>query len=109
VRRLRTYTITSGSVCVTPKLSTALLDALRRRDVTEAERIHGLFLPLEDLRDKHSPLRVLHAAVALAGIAETGPLSPFLSNIEDHSVLSLIEKEARRLFEADRAIGELAA
>jgi 4-hydroxy-tetrahydrodipicolinate synthase len=100
---------TSGSVCVAPKLSTALLNSLRRRDITVAERIRGLFLPLEDLRDRHSPLRVLHAAVGLAGIAETGPLSPFLSNIEERSVLSLIEKEARRLFEADHAVGELAA
>jgi 4-hydroxy-tetrahydrodipicolinate synthase len=100
---------TSGSVCVAPKLSTALLKALKRGDVDEAQRIRALFLPLEDLRDQYSPLRVLHAAVALAGVAETGPLLPFLSNIDDHTVLAAIEKEARQLFEADISLRELAA
>ncbi|HVR65236.1 MAG TPA: dihydrodipicolinate synthase family protein, partial [Verrucomicrobiae bacterium] len=57
-----------------------------------------------DLRDKHSPLRVLHAAVAAAGIADTGPLLPFLTNIEAGPVLNAIETEARRLWEQNQAI-----
>lgn len=100
---------TSGSVCVAPALSTALLRALQRGDVKEAERLRALFIPLEDLRDKHSPLRVLHAAVGLAGIAETGPLLPFLSTIEDKSVLAAISGEARKLYELDGRAISLAA
>jgi 4-hydroxy-tetrahydrodipicolinate synthase len=100
---------TSGSVCVAPKLSMALLRALKRGDIDEAQHIRALFIPLEDLRDRHSPLRVLHAAVALAGIADTGPLLPFLSNIEDASVLEQIEKQARDLFQSNHTARELAA
>jgi 4-hydroxy-tetrahydrodipicolinate synthase len=100
---------TSGSVCVAPKLSMALLRALKRGDIDEAQRIRALFIPLEDLRDRHSPLRVLHAAVELAGIADTGPLLPFLSNIEDAAVLGQIEKQARNLFQSDHTARELAA
>jgi 4-hydroxy-tetrahydrodipicolinate synthase len=94
---------TSGSVCVAPGLSTALLAAIKRGDSGEAERLRALFMPLEDLRDAHSPLRALHDAVRLAGIADTGPMLPFLSNIEDPAILANIEREARRLLAADRA------
>ena len=100
---------TSGSVCVAPALSTALLRALQRGDRQEAERLRALFIPLEDLRDRHSPLRVLHAAVALAGIAETGPLLPFLSTIEDEAILAAIGDAARHLLELDRQSLSLAA
>jgi len=100
---------TSGSVCVAPRLSTALLRSLKHGDEAEAQRIRALFLPFEDLRDRHSPLRVLHAAVALAGIAETGPIQPFLSNIDDRNVLDAIEREARRLRQADYALRHIEA
>jgi len=100
---------TSGSVCVAPALSTALLRALQRDDRKEAERLRALFIPLEDLRDTHSPLRVLHAAVELADIAKTGPLLPFLSNIEDEAILAAIGKEAHRLTEEDGRAVRLAA
>lgn len=72
---------TSGSVCVAPHLSSAILAALKRRDFATAEALRARFLPLEDLRDAHSPIAVLHEAVRLAGIAETGALQPFLSNL----------------------------
>ena len=65
---------TSGSVCVAPALSTALLRALQRGDLEEAERLRALFIPLEDLRDKSFPLARSPCRRALAGIAETGPL-----------------------------------
>ena len=48
-------------------------------------------MPLEDLRDGISPLRVLHAAVHLAGIADTGPLLPYLANVTDAKQLADIE------------------
>lgn len=73
---------TSGCVCVAPRLSTNMLEALRKEDFETAERIRRQFAPLESLRDTINPVRVLHAAVALAGIAETGPITPFWSPVE---------------------------
>ena len=42
-------------------------------------------MPLEDARDATSPIRILHAAVDLAGIAPTGPIGEFLSVIDDEA------------------------
>jgi 4-hydroxy-tetrahydrodipicolinate synthase len=92
---------TSGSVCVAPRLSTAILKAVGMGDQQTIARLRDNFIPLENLRDKHSPLRVLHEAVRLAGIAETGPMLPFLSNIDDPEILRAIETAAQRLLETD--------
>ncbi len=73
---------TSGCVCVQPALSQEMLEALRSGDFDRAESIRQVFRPLEDLRNAIHPVRVLHDAVALAGIAETGPILPLLSNLE---------------------------
>ncbi len=73
---------TSGCVCVAPRLSQAMLAAMRAGDWLEAERIRQLFKPLEDLRNAIHPIRVLHEAVDAAGIARTGPLLPLLSNVD---------------------------
>jgi dihydrodipicolinate synthase/N-acetylneuraminate lyase len=75
---------TTGSGCVAPALSAALHAACARGDRAEAERLRGLFLPLEDLRDAWGPARVLHAAVELAGICPTGPIVPFVSALDEH-------------------------
>jgi dihydrodipicolinate synthase/N-acetylneuraminate lyase len=72
---------TSGAVCVGPRGSMRMLAALRAGDYATAEKIRSAYLPLEDLRDAHSPIRVLHEAVTLAGIADMGPMLPQLSNI----------------------------
>jgi dihydrodipicolinate synthase/N-acetylneuraminate lyase len=77
---------TSGCVCVAPKLSQAMLAAVKDHDWTEAERIRAIFSPLEDLRNAINPIRVLHQAVESAGIAETGPLLPLLSNVDEAQV-----------------------
>jgi dihydrodipicolinate synthase/N-acetylneuraminate lyase len=74
---------TSGCVCVNPKLSAQMLTALRKGDLNEADRIRQLFKPLEDLRNAINPIRVLHEAVRLANIANTGPALPLLSNLEE--------------------------
>jgi 4-hydroxy-tetrahydrodipicolinate synthase len=100
---------TSGSVCVAPGLSTALLNAIRRGDIAEAEGLRALFMPLEDLRDAHSPLRALHDAVRLAGIADTGPMLPFLSNIDDPAILADLEREACRLLDREREYATIGA
>lgn len=93
---------TTGCGCVAPRLSQMLLEAIQRGDWTEAERIRAVFEPLEDLRNALSPIRVLHAAVAAAGIAETGPLAPLLSPIED-AHRPAIAAAARSLLEVNAA------
>lgn len=94
---------TSGCVCVAPRLSQAMLTAMRGGAWEEAERIRGVFRPLEDLRNAINPIRVLHRAVEGAGIAATGPLLPLLSNVEaDHE--AAIDAAATQLLAADRAV-----
>jgi dihydrodipicolinate synthase/N-acetylneuraminate lyase len=82
VRDFKLAGFTSGCVCVAPNNSTKLLTALRRCEYAAAEKIRAIFRPLEDLRNSINPIRVLHEAVRLAGIADTGPLMPLLSNLE---------------------------
>ena len=72
---------TSGCVCVAPKLSMDMLHALKGGDFETAERIRETFKPLEDLRNAINPIRVLHTAVAAAGIAQTGPIIPLLTEV----------------------------
>ena len=56
-----------------------LLQALKQRDVGAAEALHARFMPMEDLRESVSLIRVLHDAVTLSGIADMGPHLPMLS------------------------------
>ncbi len=98
---------TSGSVCVAPRSSTALLHALKRGDVAEAEAIRERFLPLEDLRDGISPIRVLHDAVTLAGIADMGPMLPMLSNLSGDE-RARVEPAARELAALDASLADAA-
>src|SRR5205085_12321074 len=73
---------TAGVVCVAPKLSLAMLKAIHVGDWARAEEIRALCKPLEDHRNAINPVRVLHEAVRLAGIANTGPLLPLMSNLD---------------------------
>lgn len=73
---------TSGCVCVAPKLSMDTLRAIQNQDYEAAEALLRVFFPLEDLRNTINPIRVLHEAVRLCGIADTGPALPLLSNLE---------------------------
>jgi dihydrodipicolinate synthase/N-acetylneuraminate lyase len=73
---------TSGSVSIAPRVSTALLEALKSAELEKAEAIRGHFLPFETLRDTINPIRVLHDGVTLAGIADMGPILPLLSNLD---------------------------
>ncbi|MHA3775596.1 dihydrodipicolinate synthase family protein [Verrucomicrobiota bacterium sgz303538] len=73
---------TSGCVCVAPALSQQMLKAIQSGDWDKAESIRETFKPLEDLRNSINPVRVLHEAVALAGIADTGEILPLLSGLE---------------------------
>ena len=74
---------TSGCVCIAPRLSMDMLRAVQSGDTRKAEQIQAQFRPLEDLRNQNHPISVLHRAVSLAGIAETGPVLPLLSEIAD--------------------------
>lgn len=70
---------TSGCVCINPALSQSMLQALNAGELDRADSIRQTFRPLEDLRNAINPIRVLHEAVQLAGIAKTGPHLPLLS------------------------------
>ncbi|MEM6471079.1 MAG: dihydrodipicolinate synthase family protein [Planctomycetota bacterium] len=87
---------TSGCVCISPSRSMAMLRAIQSGDFETAESIRKFFLPLEDLRNQYSPIRVLHHAVEQAGIADMGPISPMLSDLES-SLVSRIKDAARSM------------
>ena len=72
---------TSGSVCVAPRGSMQILHLLKAKRYDEAEKIRAAYIPLEDQRDALGPIRVLHDAVTLAGIADMGPMLPMISNL----------------------------
>jgi dihydrodipicolinate synthase/N-acetylneuraminate lyase len=72
---------TTGSGCLAPTLSAAVFTACREGDYAEAERVRARFLEFEDLRDAWGPGRVLHQALELAVIADTGSIPPFVSAV----------------------------
>jgi dihydrodipicolinate synthase/N-acetylneuraminate lyase len=96
---LRSFT--SGCVCIGPRGSMRLLRLLKEGQYDEAARVRALYLPMEDLRDRLSPIRVLHDAVTLSGVADMGPMLPLLTGLakSDHPD---VEKAARALLAADR-------
>ncbi len=89
---LRTFGLvgfTSGSVTIAPHLSSAMHAALKARDYAAAEAIRQKFLAFEDERDAHSQIVVLHEGVRLAGIADTGPLQPYLASLVPDTVAAV--------------------
>ena len=72
---------TSGCVCVAPALSMHMLQLIQAGEYEAADQVREIFKTLEDLRNDINPVRVLHSAVAGAGIAETGPLLPMMSPV----------------------------
>jgi len=87
---------TSGCVCVRPDLSQKMLGAINSGDLELAESIRNTFQPLEDLRNEINPIRVLHEAVALSDIAQTGPHLPLLSSL-DHEGSGRVKQAASTL------------
>ncbi|GAA4436026.1 dihydrodipicolinate synthase family protein [Bremerella cremea] len=91
---------TTGCGCVFPQMSTALLKAIQAGQWDEAETIREKFLPLEQLRDNLGPISILHRATQLAGIAQTGPIIPLLSeptediNAQINAALETIRQSA---------------
>ena len=76
---------TSGCVCINPALSQRLLHDIQRADDASIQKVQSQFRPLEDLRNRINPIRVLHEAVTAAGIAETGPPLPLMSALDPTS------------------------
>ena len=99
IEHLRDFGITgftSGCVCVAPAKSMAMMRAIHAGDYTTAAAIREEFSPLEDLRNTHGPIPVLHHAVALSGVADTGPFLPLLAPLPD-ALLPGIESAAKAL------------
>jgi dihydrodipicolinate synthase/N-acetylneuraminate lyase len=92
---------TTGSGCIAPKRSMEMLALLKAKRWDEAAQLRELFLPLEDARDAISPIRVLHDAVTLAGIADMGPMLPLLSGLADDE-RRIVEPLAKALLDANR-------
>jgi dihydrodipicolinate synthase/N-acetylneuraminate lyase len=95
---------TSGSAVLAPSLSMRLREALGRGDEPSVRNLIDSFRPFEAQRDATHPIIALHEAVALAGIAETGPILPPLTALaaglragvaEAASILLGLEMSAR--------------
>jgi dihydrodipicolinate synthase/N-acetylneuraminate lyase len=74
----------------------AMLGSIQSDDLEMAESIRSYFKPLEDLRDSIHPIRVLHYAVAAAGIAQTGPIQPMLSDVAE-DVRTLVQEALKQM------------
>jgi len=70
-------------------LSQQLFESLSARDYARADEIREKFIPLEDVRDRWGPARVLHHATELAGVAETGPITPYISELTSEQTATL--------------------
>lgn len=91
---------TTGSGSVAPSLSQSLFEAATRADWSSADAVRAQFLPLEDIRDAWGPARVLHAAVEEAGLAATGPIPPFVTEL-DAGQRAKVRAAARVLADAE--------
>jgi dihydrodipicolinate synthase/N-acetylneuraminate lyase len=94
---------TSGSVCIGPRGSMQLLRLLQEKRYDDAENIRAAYIPLEDCRDEVNPIRVLHDAVTLSGIADMGPMLPMLEGV-DETVRARVQPVARALLAHDAAL-----
>lgn len=99
---------TSGCVCIAPAVSQALLKALQNGEDDAVEQFEAIIEPLESLRTRHGLINVLHDAVDLAGIAETGPILPMLANLGPE-LRATVAPAAQALLEAERAARRAAA
>lgn len=99
---------TTGSGCIAPRASMRLLSLLKAKDYDAAEKVRANFIPLEDLRDGINPIRVLHDAVALAGIGDTGPMLPGMDNLEPAD-RAKVEQAAKALYAYDQTFTRAAA
>ncbi|MFQ6160045.1 dihydrodipicolinate synthase family protein [Sinorhizobium meliloti] len=78
-RAMTTYT--SGAVCIAPSAAMELLTLYKAGRGAEALELSRPFLEFERVRTDLGGLQVLHDGMRLAGIADTGPLMPMISNL----------------------------
>ena len=78
-----------------------LLRLLHEGRFDEAEAVRARYMGLEDCRDGISPIRVLHDAVTLAGVADMGPMLPLLTGLSAEE-RAQVEPVARALYALDR-------
>ncbi len=84
VGRLGLASFTTGSGCIAPQRCMELLAALKSGDEARAQRLYDLFVPLENVRERVSLIRVLHDAISWSGIADMGAQLPLLSATPAH-------------------------
>ena len=89
---------TTGSGCLAPRLTQLIFEACARADYAAAEELRAEFIAHEDLRDAWGPARVLHFATELSGVAQAGPVPPYLSALSAEQLRELAPV-ARRLVE----------
>jgi dihydrodipicolinate synthase/N-acetylneuraminate lyase len=94
---------TAGCVCVAPKLSMQMMNAIHSEQWAEAERLRQIFSALEDQRNTHGPIPVLHHAVTHAGIGDMGPMLPLMSAALPDGLQDGIRKAAVELLAANAA------
>lgn len=91
---------TSGCICVAPKPSMQMLQKVQAGEYEAAEALRSIYEPLEDLRNAHGPIPVLHHAVTLSGIADMGPFLPLLAPLPEE-LLTKIGPVAKELLAAN--------
>jgi 4-hydroxy-tetrahydrodipicolinate synthase len=99
---------TSGSGLLAPHLSMALLHAVQRGDRSAIETLSRPFEAFEAVRATYSAIPVVHAALSLAGIAETGPMEPFFESTFDQAATEHITRVAKELMHANLDLGKSA-
>jgi dihydrodipicolinate synthase/N-acetylneuraminate lyase len=89
LRDWRLSGFTTGTGCIAPHLSQQLFELCSRGDFAEAETLRERFIEHEDLRDAWGPARVLHHSTELVGIATTGPIAPYVSELSSAQLAQL--------------------
>lgn len=102
IGRRRLATFTSGAACIAPRTVGKLLAWLRAGRLDEAAHAAAPFLEFERLRSRFGGIAMLHDAVALAGIADTGPMLPMLANL-DAAARAAIAPSVQALLAAEAA------
>lgn len=95
LQKFRLISFTTGSGTIAPRASTALFSALKHKKYRVAQEVCAAFVPLENCRTSINPIRVLHEAVRLCGIADTGPVLPLLHNLDqkDHDKVRIAAQQ----------------
>ncbi|MCX5518816.1 dihydrodipicolinate synthase family protein [Kaistia defluvii] len=92
---------TSGTGLLAPHISQALLEAVKRGDRAAVDSLSQVFVDFDAARAAYSAIPVVHDAIRLAGIADTGPIGPFFESASDPAIVADITRIARELMRAN--------